>query len=147
MLQQAIRYVAIIGCIALTATPAHSVESAQTYLVSQERASWTLAIDGKAEAYKTLHAADFYTVGADGFHNKADSEASALDPHVKFDHCDLTDFKVTSPTPDTALISYHVKAGGTDHGKAFAIDQYATSLWASRNGKWINVFYQATPHQ
>ena len=114
-------------------------------LIAEERASWNLAIQRDAGAYRALHARDFITVTGGGVVGKAASEASAMDAQVRFDQCALSGFDVRFVAQNAALVTYHVKAAGLDHGKAFRLDSYASSLWMKRNGAWSNVFYQATP--
>ena len=114
-------------------------------LIANERASWELAIKREATSYKALHAPDFFTLTGTGMMDKTLSETSAMDQSVHFDQCDLSGFDVHFVAEDAVLITYHVKAAGLDHGKAFKLDSYASSLWMERNGKWLNVFYQATP--
>jgi hypothetical protein len=124
---------------------AAAADTVGQHLIAQERASWDLAIKRNASAYKALHAPDFFTVNATGTVERAPSEASAMDPHVSFDQCELSGFNVRFVAENAALITYHVKAAGLDHGKAFAMESYASSLWMKRDGQWLNVFYQATP--
>ena len=114
-------------------------------LVAEERASWNLAIQRNAGAYRALHAPDFITVTGGGVVGKAASEASAMDAQVRFDQCALSGFDVRFVAQNAALVTYRVAAAGLDHGKAFRLDGYASSLWMKRNGAWSNVFYQATP--
>lgn len=114
-------------------------------LIAEERASWDLAIQRNAGAYRAFHAPDFITVGGSGVAGKAASEASAMDAQVRFDQCALSEFDVRFVAQNAALLTYHVEAAGLDHGKAFRLDSYASSLWMKRNGAWLNVFYQATP--
>jgi len=117
----------------------------EQHLIAQERASWELAIAGNEAAYKAFHAPDYVTVGGTGVLSRAASEASALDTHVRFDLCELSGFDVRFVAANAALITYHVKAAGLDHGKAFELDGYASSLWVQRDGQWLDVLYQATP--
>jgi hypothetical protein len=114
-------------------------------LISNERMSWELAIKHEAAPYIALHASDFFTVNGTGVVGKVASEASALDPDVRFDQCDLSGFDTHFVAEDAVLVTYHVKASGLDHGKAFQLESYASSLWMKRGGTWLNVFYQATP--
>lgn len=114
-------------------------------LIAEERASWNLAIKQDAGAYKSFHAPDFITVTGHGVVGKTASEASAMDAQVRFDQCELSGFDVRLVAQDAALVTYRVKAAGLDHGKAFHLESYASSLWTKRNGTWLNVFYQATP--
>jgi hypothetical protein len=114
-------------------------------LIAKERMSWQLAINRDATSYKALHAPDFFTLSGTGITDRALSESSALDSNVHFDQCNLSGFSVRFVGENAALITYHVKAAGLDHGKAFQLDSYASSLWMKRDGKWLNVFYQATP--
>jgi len=125
--------------------PAAQSDTVRQYLIAEERASWDLAIKRNAAAYAALHASDFFTVTATGRMDRTRSETSAMDPGVRFDQCDLSAFDVRFVAPDAALVTYHVTAAGLDHGKALQLDSYASSLWMRREGKWTNVFYQATP--
>ncbi|RDS84904.1 nuclear transport factor 2 family protein [Dyella monticola] len=114
-------------------------------LISEERASWDLAIKRDAAAYKAFHAQDFITVTGSGVVGKGLSEASAMDAHVRFDQCTLSMFDVRFVAQNAALVTYHVKAMGLDHDKPFQLESFASSLWVKRSGAWLNVFYQATP--
>ena len=114
-------------------------------LVAEERASWNLAIQRNAGAYKAFHAPDFITLTSGGVVGKAASEASAMDAQVHFEQCALSGFEVRLVAQNAALVTYRVQAEGSDHGKAFRLDSYASSLWMKRNNAWLNVFYQATP--
>jgi hypothetical protein len=127
------------------APPTTSMDAIEQSLITNEKLSWELAIKHEAASYKAFHAPDFFTLNGTGVVNKALSEASALDPNVRFDQCDLSSFDVHFVADDAALVTYHVKAGGLDHGKTFQLDSYASSLWMKRGGTWVNVFYQATP--
>lgn len=113
-------------------------------LIDEERASWGLAIKRDAAAYKAFHASDFFTVTGTGVADRISSEASAMDSHVRFDRCELSGFNVHFVADNAALVTYRVKATGLDHGKAFQLESYASSLWMKRSGEWLNVFYQAT---
>lgn len=114
-------------------------------LIVKERMSWQLAIKGDAVSYKALHTPDFFTLSGTGVTDRAHSESSALDPNVHFDQCGLSEFSVRFVAENAALITYRVKASGLDHGKAFQLDSYVSSLWMKRDGRWLNAFYQATP--
>ena len=134
-----------------TAKPAQlNSETVSTYaieqrLIEKERMSWGLAIKQNATSYRALHAPDFFTVSGSGVTDRAHSEASALDSNVHFDQCKLSGFGVRFVAGNAALITYRAQAAGLDHGKAFHLDSYASSLWIERDGKWLNVFYQSTP--
>lgn len=133
--------------VASGASPASAAidDAVAQRLIAKERASWNLAIQRNAAAYRALHASDFITVTGGGVVGKAASEASAMDAQVHFDRCALASFDVRFVAQNAALVIYHVEAAGLDHGKAFRLDSYASSLWMKRNGAWLNVSYQATP--
>jgi hypothetical protein len=128
-----------------SATEITSNDELNQHLIAEEKASWDLAIKRDAISYKALHAPDFFTVSGAGITNRELSEDSALDSNVHFDRSDLSEFRVRLVAENAAPITYRAKATGTDHGKAFQLDSYASSLWVKRDSKWLNVFYQATP--
>jgi hypothetical protein len=113
-------------------------------LMAEEQASWDLAIKRDVAAYTAFHAPDYVTVTGTGVMDRRSSEASAMDSHVRFDQCALSGFNVHFLADNAALVTYRVKATGLDHEKAFQLESYASSLWMKRDGKWMNVFYQAT---
>jgi hypothetical protein len=117
----------------------------EQFLIAKEQLSWDLAIKRDEPAYRALHAPNFFTVSDHGVTGRAPSEASAMDSNVRFDSCDLAGFTVHFIATDVALITYHVKATGSDHGQAFLLDSYASSLWTVHGGTWLNDFYQSTP--
>lgn len=130
----------VVKAVAVSA----SHDEVRQALIAKERQSWELAIKGDGAAYRALHSSDFITVGSGGVSERGRSEDSALDANVRFEHCDFSGFGVRFVTKDTALVTYRVKAAGLDHGKAFALDSYASSLWRMEEGRWLNVFYQST---
>lgn len=113
-------------------------------VMAKERSSWTLAIRKQAAAYRALHAQGFLTVSENGVVARAQSEASALDANVTFDKCTMSHMRVRWMNPDVALVTYRVQFAGSDHGRRFAGDQYASSLWVRYGKQWLNTFYQAT---
>ena len=128
-----------------TLAPAAANDTVGQRLIAEERASWDLAIKRNAAAYTDFHAPDFFTVTGTGVVDRVRSETSAMDANVRFDQCELSGFDVRFVAENAALVTYHVKTAGLDHGKSFQVDSYASSLWMKRDGKWLNVFYQATP--
>lgn len=114
-------------------------------LIAKEKSSWTLAIKKNAVAYRALHAQNFLTVSESGVAGRVQSEASALDANVTFDECELTQMHLHWMQPNVVLITYRVRFAGSDRGKKFAGDQYASSLWVKDQTRWLNTFYQATP--
>lgn len=145
--KQALIVAVSLGC--LISVPAIGQATSQAaigqQLIASEKSSWDLAIKHEAAAYKALHAPDFITLTDHGVVDKVRSETSAMDPNVHFDDCRLSGFDVRFSADNTALITYHVKAAGLDHGKPFQLESYASSVWMKRQGAWLNVFYQATP--
>ncbi|MFC5740341.1 nuclear transport factor 2 family protein [Dyella tabacisoli] len=128
-----------------TQPPVTSRDVIGQHLMAKERLSWELAIKRDAASYKAFHAPDFFTVSGTGAADRVLSEASAMDANIQFEQCDLSGFDIHYVAENAVLITYLVKASGLDHGKAFQLDSHASSLWIKRDGKWLNVFYQATP--
>jgi hypothetical protein len=128
-----------------TSSPMVSSDTTAQRLIANEKASWNLAIKRDATPYKALHAPDYFTLTGTGEMDRTHSEDFAMDANVHFDQCDLSAFDVHVVAEDAVLLTYHVKAAGLDHGKAFHLDSYASSLWMKRDGEWTNVFYQSTP--
>jgi hypothetical protein len=120
-------------------------EELEQRLIAKERQSWELAIKGDAAAYKALHAPEFFSLSGEGITDREHTEAGALDANVHFDSCNFSDFHVRFIAKSIALMTYHVKATGFDHGKPFLFNSYLSSIWQEKKSTWLNTFYQSTP--
>ena len=61
---------------------------------------------------------------------------------VDFSSFALSDFKTVPLDADAKLVVYKVRGTGPD-GKP--VNEYGSSIWASRGGRWLAVFHQGTP--
>jgi hypothetical protein len=107
-----------------------------------EAAKWKPSSFASPAAFMDLFAADFVSVeyGADitgGARRKTRAEAFSGGPLPPADF-ELSGWQFIHPADGTVIVSYHVRA------LTFPWQAYATSVWASRDGKWKTVFYQAS---
>ena len=66
-----------------------------------------------------------------------------VDNLIKEDYS-LRDSKLRRIDSNVALLTYRAKLKGIYKGQPFQGEYYASSVWANRDGKWRNVFYQET---
>jgi hypothetical protein len=57
----------------------------------------------------------------------------------------LTAMKARPVAPGVVLLTYHFHVIELHDGKPHPSDCTASSLWALRSGKWVNVIFQETP--
>jgi hypothetical protein len=108
-------------------------------VIAKEKAAWQAFKDKKADAFKKLISADLIAVYSDGVNNLQ----KELDSMAKTDmkSFDLTDFNVTFPAHDTAIITYKATVEATQEGKDVGGTLNCGSVWHMKNGKWMGVFH------
>jgi hypothetical protein len=108
-------------------------------IITKEKAAWQAFKDKKADAFKKLISADLVAVYPDGVNDFQKEMDSMTKTDMK--SFDLTDFNVTFPAPDTAMITYKATVEATQEGKAMGGTFYCGSVWHMKNGKWMGVFH------
>lgn len=57
----------------------------------------------------------------------------------------MTDVKVTAIDKDASLITYRTSGKYSAHGQSGTYDDWASTIWVKRNGKWMAFIHQETP--
>jgi hypothetical protein len=57
----------------------------------------------------------------------------------------MTDIKVTAIDKDASLITYRTAGKFSVHGQSGAFDDWASTVWVKRNGKWLAFLHQEIP--
>jgi hypothetical protein len=108
-------------------------------IIANEKAAWQAFKDKKADDFKKLVSADLVAVYADGIMDmKAELDAMAKTTMTSFS---LSDFNVTMPDANTAIISYKAKVESKMDGKDNSGDFNAASVWQMKNGTWMAIFH------
>jgi hypothetical protein len=104
--------------------------------LANENAVWEALKSGNYDRFAGLLAADFIEVEPDGVYDKAGSVKAIS--QFDFSKTQLSDFKSVSFDKDAALATYVIKPPGRP------AERHST-IWASRDGKWLAVFHHGTP--
>ncbi len=96
------------------------------------------------DAIKRLTGDDLVVVGTSGQRQTRDEQLKSL-PDLKLTEYTIADLKISCPTKETAIVTFSGAVKGTFAGKALPEKVTVSTVWALRDGKWVEVFYQATP--
>ena len=108
-------------------------------IIANEKAAWQAFKDKKADDFKKLVSADLVAVYADGIMDmKAELDAMAKTTMTSFS---LSDFNVTMPDANTAIISYKAKVQSKMGTEDNSGDFNAASVWTNKNGTWQAILH------
>jgi uncharacterized protein (TIGR02246 family) len=116
-------------------------DAAAKAIEANERAILTAIQKQDVKGFISATAQDGVVISPGGVMTIADFVKSIS--QVKLDSFTLDQVKVTFLTDTSALISYRFTGTGTYMGQALP-QEYATSAYVNRGGKWISVFHQET---
>jgi hypothetical protein len=105
-------------------------------IVAQEKAIWKAFNDRNVDQVKKLISTDVLTVYPDGIYNfqqRLDGMSK-----MKMKSFSLSDFNVSMPSGDVAVISYKAKVGNKD-GSSTELN--CGTVWNLKNGEWKAVFH------
>lgn len=103
-------------------------------------------IEHDAEAAEAEMNEEFFFITAAGQRLvRADYVASLGDENVSVTSLERGETEAIVLGPDAVLLVYPVVAEGEVDGAPFTSYEYVSSLWARRDGVWLNVFLQGTP--
>ena len=108
-------------------------------IISGEKAAWQAFKDKKPDDFKKLVSSDLVAVYADGTYNMQ----KELDAMAKTDvkSFDLSDFNVSFPDHNTAIVTYKANMDATLEGKDISGSYNVGSVWHLVNGKWTAIFH------
>jgi uncharacterized protein DUF4440 len=97
-----------------------------------------------AEAIKALTTPDHLAVTHYYEEPQTVAQQIASLPDLKYQQTNLTEPTVTLLGPDAALRRFTAKLEGSYKGKVLAGPVYITQVMVTRDGKWLEDFYQVT---
>lgn len=123
--------------------------SLEQAILSKEKQGWDAMIKADGNAFKSIHTDDAIIVSPAGVMRIADF-ANILGMFNMLD-CTLNEVKFTWADDNTVVLTYKaiVKTAIVDEeGKVSQnvqiADDYHSSVWANRGGKWMGIFHQVT---
>ncbi len=96
-----------------------------------------------AATMKQLMSDDHLAIVASGVRQTKEEHLQGL-ADLKLSEYSMNDVRVTFPTKEMAIITYVSGVKGTYKGKELPAKVAAASVWANRNGQWLEVLYQET---
>ncbi len=142
----------VVTIIALTATVVWVRQAAsqapadraaiEKQIVAMERAINDGFAKGDVKATMANIAKDGVSIDPMGVTKAADFEKMIKDVKVQSWNIDQSQFLWV--TPQTVVHLYRWTGKGTMMGQAFPSPTWSSTVWASRDGKWIAVFHQET---
>ena len=120
-----------------------SAASPAEQAIAGEKAMWEAEKKKDKRAFESFASDDYAEITSDdGFINREEILKT-------FDQGGLQDYslgpiKAVNVHPGVVLLTYTFHAKEM-HEKIREGDYLASSLWANRSGKWVNVFFQDTP--
>ena len=114
-------------------------------LVNLEKQSWVAWKGRDAAFFSKFLSDDHVEVGPRGVLGKAEIVAGVASPLCKVESYAVGEFKFTRIARDTALLSYRAEQKTMCGGNAVPSPAWASSLYAKRGSRWVNVLYQQTP--
>jgi hypothetical protein len=124
--------------------PAMTKQQMLKKLSAAETKLWEAWKNHDMKPFKAMLAADGIMVGDMGTANKTETLKQLESP------CDvksygLSDWKLTMINAGAALLTYKATQDASCGGTALPPAVWASSVWVSRGGKWINLSHQETP--
>jgi hypothetical protein len=127
--------VAIFG-LSLTATPSNDD------VVALEKRTWELWQKHDKKGFAALMDNDFIAIDTHGVAAKAQNVAD-IDNLIKESY-ELSDFQIHPISAGVVLLTYQAKLKGMYKGERIDGTYFVSSVWAKRQGKWLNVLYHET---
>jgi hypothetical protein len=117
--------------------------SAADDIEAKERQVQAAIQKGDLQAFGSLLADDAMEVTDHGVSSKAqiieELKGATLSDFT------MTDVKVTMIDKDASLITYRTAGKYSVHGQSGTFDDWASTVWVKRNGKWMAFIHQETP--
>jgi hypothetical protein len=114
-------------------------------LIDLELKSWTAWKGRDGKFFDAFLSDDHIEVGYGGVIGKRQVVDGVASPQCSVESYALAEMQFTRIAPDTAVLVYRAQQKTLCNGVAVPSPVWATSVYARRGGKWLNVIYQHTP--
>lgn len=133
---------AALLCIALLPLVAHAADPLEEELISMEKASWVAWKSHDSRFYESFLSDDHLEVHGLGVGGKAGVVALVGSGACNVESYMLDHFEFRRLAADAAVLNYRAEQKTTCAGVAVPSPVRATSVFARRDGHWVNVLYQ-----
>jgi len=123
---------------------ADAADDTQAKVVQSLRTLNNAYVKKDIEAMKKLMSDDHLAILGSGQRQTKEEHLKSL-ADLKLTEYTMDDVKSFMPTKDTVIVTYKSNVKGTFKGTELPSRIMASSVWANRNGTWLEVLYQETP--
>lgn len=111
-------------------------------IIELEKKSWDLFISKNHQENSKLIAPGYQGI----YFGAVKSEAESIEDgkYIEIKKQDLSDWKVTFPTKDVAILTYKGTSTSTYKGKDTSGTYVVSSVWVNINGEWKSALYHET---
>ena len=110
-----------------------------------EARSWVAWQNHDAAFFEQFLSDDHVEIHGYGVVGKAAVVEGVRSPFCKVQSYSLGPFSVTPVSPDAMLVTYRAEQDTTCRNARVPSPVWASSVYARRAGRWVNVLYQHTP--
>jgi hypothetical protein len=139
------RFPALLAAIlCLAAASASAADALETDLVALEQASWVAWQGHDAKFFAGFLSEDHVEIHSSGVVGKAEVVGAVGGTACTVESYALSQFRFRRVSPDAALLVYRAEQKTTCNGTPVPSPVWASSVYARRDGRWVNVLYQQT---
>jgi len=110
-------------------------------ILAVEREYWDSMVTKDPKVASRLTADESVIVGAQGVSTVSGETIGEMvkSDGWKLKKYDFSDVKITNPTPDIAIIAYHVREELEVEGKPLTLEANDTTTWLRKGSNWVGV--------
>src|SRR5262245_38726249 len=123
---------------------ADAADDTQAKVVQSLRTLNNAYVKKDVEAMKKLMSDDHLAILGSGQRQTKEEHLKSL-ADLKLSEYTMDDIKSIMPAKDMVIVTYKSTVTGTFKGAELPSKIMASSVWANRNGTWLEVLYQETP--
>jgi len=133
---------AALLCFALFPLAALAADPLEDELIAMEKASWVAWKAHDSRFYESYLSDDHLEVHGMGVGGKTGVVALVASGACNVESYTVDHWEFRRLSPDSALLNYRAEQKTTCAGVAVPSPVRATSVFARRDGRWVNVLYQ-----
>jgi hypothetical protein len=135
----------LAAAILAIAAPAAATDALESDLVALEKGSWVAWKGHDANFFADFLSEDHLEVHGYGVTGKAAVVKGVGSPVCTVESYTVDQFRFRRISTNAAMLVYRAEQKTTCAGTPVPSPVWATSVYAKRDGHWVNVLYQQTP--
>jgi hypothetical protein len=119
-----------------------STAEMEKMIIEKEKGQWELYKNKQVDDLRKNEAVNYRGAYPDGIKDKDKDAQASLAMDMK--SYSVSDFFVTFPNPDTAVMTYKSVVNGSVKGKDASGTNYSSAVWVKEGGEWKSLLYTET---